>query len=186
MRLLLASLIVTATFVVGAAVAPAAGASRAVHLQNAVDISNSFTIPAGELCSFDVTITISGALDVTLIYNDAGLVIREIDTTPAAIATYSSANGSFNIPQAITGIFTYPGGATVGSTVNWTASGLFGHVPGFIASDAGIDIISNGVVVGFLPGGVPLDAFTDQTTVVSHGNRESSDDIVAAICAALS
>jgi hypothetical protein len=171
------------------AVAATSSAQRAVHLNNVIDISNSFQSPLlSEACGFPVTVTLSGAVDETLIYNDAGLVVRQIENTPAATATFSSPYGSFSFPEALTSVYTYPGGATLGSTANYTSSGLlaFGLVPGFGVSNAGIDIVANAVVVGFTPEGIPIVDFTESTVVISHGNRNSEEEIFAAICAALS
>lgn len=170
------------------AVAATSSAQRAVHLKNVIDISNSFQSPLlSEACGFPVTVTVSGALDETLIYDDAGLVVRQIENTPAGTATFSSSNGSFSFPEAATSVFTYPGGAMVGSTANFHSSGLlrFGLVPGFGVSNAGIDIFANVVVVDFTPEGIPLVDFTDATIVISHGNRNSDEEIFSAICAAL-
>jgi hypothetical protein len=171
------------------AVPATSSAQRAVHLQNAVDISDSFESPLlSGACGFPVTVTVSGALDTTLIYNDAGLVVRQIVNTPAARATFSSPFGSFSFPEAATSVFTYPGGATLGSTANFTSSGLlrFGLVPGFGVSNAGIDIVANAVVVEITPEGIPIVDFTESTVVISHGNRNSDEEIFSAICAALS
>jgi hypothetical protein len=169
-------------------VAAKAGASapRAVHLQNAIDESATFRSDfLSDECGFDVTITISRAIDVTLIYDDAGLVVREIDTTPAGTVTFSSAYGSFGFPSALTGVFTYPGGATLGSTANIRLTGLSGHVPGFTASNAGVELVTNAVVVGFSPEGVPDAEPTDETSFVTHGNSVGGADFVGAVCAAL-
>jgi hypothetical protein len=132
-------------------------------------------------------VTVNGALDETLIYNSAGLVMRQIENTPAATATFSSPYGSFSFPEATTSVYTYPGGATLGSTANFKSSGLlrFGLVPGFGVSNAGIDIVANAVVVGFTPEGIPMVDFTESTVVISHGNRNSDEEIFSAICAAL-
>jgi hypothetical protein len=170
------------------AVTATSSAQRAVHLNNVNDISNSFVSPLlSEACGFPVTVTVTGALDETLIYNDAGLVVRQIENTPAGRATFSSSDGSFSFPEAATGHFTYPGGATLGSTANFTSSGLlrFGLVPGFGVSNAGIDIVANAVVVDFTPEGIPVVEFTEATTVISHGNRNSDEEIFNAICGAL-
>jgi hypothetical protein len=171
------------------AVTATSNAERAVHLQNAIDISTSFESSLlSEACGFPVTVTVSGAVDETLIYNDAGLVVRQIENSPAATATFSSTYGSFSFPEAATSVFTYPGGATLGSTANYTSSGLlaFGLVPGFGVSNAGIDIVANAVVVDFTPEGIPIVDFTESTIVISHGNRNSGEEIFSAICAALS
>jgi hypothetical protein len=182
-------LLIFVTVALGALAVPAASsAQRAVHLQDAVDISASFeSLPLSGACGFPVTVTVSGAVDVTLIYNRAGLVVRHIENTPGATATFSSPYGSFSFPEAVTSVFTYPGGATLGSTANFTSSGLlrFGLVPGFGVSNAGIDIVANSVVVGFSPEGIPMVDFTESTVVISHGNRNSDEEIFTAICAAL-
>lgn len=170
------------------AVAATSSAQRAVHLNNVIDISNTFESPLlSGACGFPVTVTVSGALDETLVYNDAGLVVRQIENTPAGTATFSSSDGSFSFPEAVTSVFTYPGGATLGSTANFTSSGLlrFGLVPGFGVSNAGIDIVANAVVVDFTPEGIPIVDFTDATIVISHGNRNSDEEIFNTICTAL-
>jgi hypothetical protein len=171
------------------AVAATSSAQRAVHLPNAIDISASFQSPLlSEACGFPVTVTLSGAVDETLIFNDAGLVVRQIENSPAATATFSSSFGSFSFPEAATSVYTYPGGAMVGSTANFHSSGLlaFGLVPGFGVSNAGIDIVANAVVVGFTPEGIPIVDFTESTIFISRGNRNSEEEIFSAICAALS
>jgi hypothetical protein len=183
-------LLVFITVVLSALAVPAASSAqrRAVHLQDAIDISASFQSPLlSGACGFPVTVTVSGAVDETLIYNGAGLVVRQIENTPAATATFSSPYGSFSFPEALTSVYTYPGGATLGSTANFTSSGLlrFGLVPGFGVSNAGIDIFANAVVVDFTPEGIPIVDFTESTVVISHGNRNSDEEIFATICAAL-
>ena len=166
--------------------ARASQAERAVHFNDVIDVSETFDAQfLDEQCGFDVTVTLSGSLDVTLFYNDAGLVEREIDTFGGGTTTFSSPYGSFSIPMALTQEFIYPGGATLGSTATVRNHGLFGHVPGFIASDAGLEIIMNAVVVGFSPEGIP-DVDGTGSVFIEHGNRESGEDIVNAICAALS
>jgi hypothetical protein len=51
-----------------------------------------------------------------------------------------------------------------------------------IASDAG-QVIFTGVVFGFEENGSPLLEFGE--ILVEHGNRESGEDVVAAVCGAL-
>ena len=77
-------LLVFVTVALSALAVPAtSSAQRAVHLQDAVDISDSFESPLlSGACGFPVTVTVTGALDVTLIYNRAGLVVRQIETLP--------------------------------------------------------------------------------------------------------
>jgi hypothetical protein len=58
-------------------------------------------------------------------------------------------------------------------------------VPILGVSNAGIDIVANAVVVDFTPEGIPIVDFTESTIVISHGNRDSDEEIFNAICAAL-
>jgi hypothetical protein len=52
-------------------------------------------------------------------------------------------------------------------------------------SNAGIDIVANAIVVDITPEGIPIVDFTESTVVISHGNRNSDEEIFSAICAAL-
>lgn len=184
MRRIILLLAVALLALIGAGAA--SSAPRAVHLQNAIDLSISVTDPVlSEICGFDAMLTVSGAYDVTLIYDDAGLVAREIDTTPAGTLTWSSAYGSISFPMAQTSTATYPGGATIGSTANFTLNGLFTRVPG-VPPEAGIQIVTNAIVVDFTPEGVPLVEATGASTIIDRGIRQEGNALVAAICAALS
>ena len=134
-------------------------------------------------CDFPVFIDFVGELKVTLIRNQDGLVVREIDRFGGgAKITYSSAQGSFSFPQTPS-TWDYGDGAVVGSEVVVSFHGLFGHAPGFIASDAGLFQFL-GVVTGFDEFGIPEFEFVD--VIAERGNREPEEDVVAAICAALS
>jgi hypothetical protein len=114
--------------------------------------------------------------------------VRQIETATAAAATFSSPLRSFNLPEALTSVYTHPGGATVGSTANFTSSGLLWSVlcQGWESPTPGIDIVANPVVVDFTPEGMPIVDFAESTVVISHGNPNSNEDIFPAICAALS
>jgi len=166
----------------------AAGASQAaapVQIKK-IDISDSFTIPAPALCPFDVTLTTSGTANITLWLNDSGQVVREHDTSPGSKITYSANGKSFSFPNSVSADTDYGAGATLGSSATVTLTGMFGHVPGYIASDAG-QLIIDATVVGFGTFNgvqVPLVDFVD--LVSQKGNSHSNDDVTAAICAALS
>ena len=165
--------------------AGASNAQRAVHLKGALPVDFSFQDPflSGQ-CGFDVTVTFDYAADATLIYNDAGLVVREIDTVPTGGFTFSSAYGSLSgKPQNV--IQSYPGGAALGSPANIMTTGMGFVVPGVLPANAGIEIIANAVVVGFTPEGIPLWDITSGTTFLDHGNLASLDEFVDAICTAL-
>jgi hypothetical protein len=179
-------LVVVLALVVAGAAASASQAAAPVQLKH-LDISDSFTIPAGDLCAFDVTVTISGTADVTLWLNDSGLVVREHDTTPGSKITYSGNGNSFSFPNATSLETDYGSGATLGGSATLMISGMFGHVPGFIASDAGQVIVVDATVVGFAPvDGAEIPLTAGGVVQVQHGIFHPGDAVVAAICGALS
>lgn len=137
---------------------------------------------ASEACGFDVTVHIEGTLLVTLILDQEGDIVREIDRFQGGTVTYSSATGSFSFPTQ-TVIFDYGEGAEIGSEATIKIVGLFGHAPGFIPSDAGL-LILTAEVTGFDEFGIP--GVDPQDVLVQHGNFESEERILGAICAALS
>ena len=160
-------------------------ASAARTQQVTFDINDSFTDEfLSDHCGFEVVFSISGHLNATVRYNDAGLVVSEIDRQPNTTITYSSPDTgrSFSFPNAQPSHWDYGAGATLGSAVTVKFTGLGGHVPGVIASDAGQTVVI-GVVDGFSPEGVPFVNITDQV-LVEHGNREG-DAGADAVCAAL-
>ena len=167
----------------GVLVAPA-HAQQARHVRVVVD--DTFPDPfLTEACGTPVEISVEGTLNVTLVYNQEGLLVKEIDPSGGGTVTYSApeTGNSFSFPFQ-TAIFDYGAGAEVGSTVTAKFVGLFGHATGFIASDAG-QLIFTGVVTGFDDNGIPLIDEENAELVVQHGNFESGEDIEAAICAAL-
>jgi hypothetical protein len=109
-------------------------------------------------------------------------------TPPPARRSRISANGnSFSFPNALVIRTDYGSGATLGGPATGTITGLFGHVPGVISSDAGQQVIVNGTVIAFdsIEGvQVPITEAGEVTT--QHGQFQSGDAIVAAICGALS
>jgi hypothetical protein len=163
------------------AAAPAA-AAQARHLT--IEIHESF--PSDYLsgaCSTDVVVSFDATLNVTLVYNQAGLLVREIDPSGGGTVTFAAplTGNSFSFPFQ-PAIIDYGAGAMLGSTFTMKLVGLFGHVPGRVASDAG-QLIVSGVVEGFEENGSPLLETTD--FVLQHGNRESGEDVTTAICSAL-
>jgi hypothetical protein len=163
-------------------VAAPTGAGQARRL--AIEIHESF--PSAFLsnaCKTDVVVSFDASLNVTLVYNQAGLLVNEIDPSGGGRVTYSAplTGNSFSFPFQTT-IIDYGAGAMVGSTFTMKLVGLFGHVPGLVPSDAG-QLIVSGVVEGIDENGSPQLEITD--FVREHGNREGGDDVTAAICTAL-
>ena len=163
----------------GAGATTAAPRAEQIHIAiNDVFVDDFFS----EACGFEVTISVVGDLQVTLIRNEEGLIVREIDRIGGARVTFSSANGSFSFPTAPSQ-WDYGSGAVIGSQVVVSFAGLQGHVPGVISSDAGLVRLS-GTVEGFDEFGIPLVEFNEVIKDVGHSNGQ--EETVAAICDRLS
>lgn len=163
-----------------------AGADTSRHVRYVFALSDVFPAPyTSEVCGFEVIGTIDGRVNVSLVYDSKGLVAREVDTTAASTVTFSapSTGASFSFPNALVYHFDYGSGAAIGSPVQIRITGLSGHLPSLIPSDAGSDVFLNGVVVGF-DEHVPVVEFGEATA--SHGNREDIERITSSICTALS
>jgi hypothetical protein len=164
----------------------AAGTSvgaQARHL--AIHIDETFHSDfLSEECGVDVFIDLDADLNVTLVYNQSGLLVREIDPSGGGTFTYYSPDTgkSFSFPFQ-PAMLDYGSGAMVGSAVIVTQRGLFGHVPGFVPSDAGLFRFL-GSVTGFEENGSPLIDFVE-VIPPEHGNRVDGEQVVAGICAAL-
>jgi hypothetical protein len=161
------------------AIAGPVAAQRAVHLTG---IPIGFSVVdegLSDACGYEVTFTLSGTASVTLLYNDAGLVIREVDTEPQGRNTFSGNGNSFSYPNKGVAVTSYPDGATIGAPAQVIFTGFFGKLPGSIPN-AGPDMIL-GHVVEFSAEGIPLVEFDE--LLASHGPRPT--DFVEALCAAL-
>jgi hypothetical protein len=181
-------MLLLATALVALVGAQASNAERVVHVNDFYDFSSfSFELPD---CGTTVTTTISGAWDVTLIYNDEGLLVKMIADTPAASVTYSSPYGSFGYPVASTSIFTFPEGATPGAPASATYSGLFLRVPG-LQPNAGTFVFDNLILSDESGGfseetGFPYLQQTLESTVTFHGVAGvTGENFYEAFCAAL-
>jgi hypothetical protein len=157
-------------------------AARAEQIHIAIDdhFQSEFL---SEQCGFDVVIDVVADLQVTLVYNSSGLVVQEIDRAGGGTITFASPDTgkSFSFPFQPSQ-WDYGSGAVVGSPVTVSFTGLFGHVPGLLSSDAGLFRFL-GVVEGFDEFGIPEVEFVD--VIADRGNRGSGEEINAAICAAL-
>ena len=164
------------------ALAGPAEAQSARHIKNFVDIT-SLDAEYTRLCGTPVYMSVQGSLNVIFVYNQEGLLVKRIFTPGGLKVTYSApeTGNSFSYSWN-TGHFDFGDGAQVGSTVTARFAGLFGHVPGYLAGDAG-QIVLTGVVIGFDAFGTPIVDF-DESVVVERGHREGAA-IDAAVCAAL-
>ena len=164
--------------------AGAATAARAEQIHISVD--DTFVSAFwSQQCGFTVTINVTADLQVTLVRNEEGLVVREIDRFGGGRVTFSSDNGSFSFPTSPS-VWDYGSGAVIGSSVVVLFPGLEGHVPGLVASDAGLVRLEGAVVTGLDEFGIPQVDFANAELVIDAGNREDLASIRAAICGALS
>lgn len=169
-----------------AAGVPALGlAAQAQHVN--INIDETFQSDfLSEACGVPVFIDVVADLNVTLVYNKSGLIVREIDSSGGGTVTYRSPDTgkSFSYPYFAVQL-DYGSGAVVGSDVILSFTGVFGRVTGFIPPNAGL-FRFKGVVTGFDEFEGVLVPFTDFVEVIAdRGNREDGDAVGAAICAAL-
>jgi hypothetical protein len=165
----------------GLLVAAPADAQQARHVT--INIDESFTDPFwSETCGTTVVISVEATLNVTLLYNEEGLIVKEIDPSGGATWTFSApaTGNSFSWPFNAA-VIDYGAGARVGSIFTAKFVGLFGHIPG-LASDAG-QLVVTGVVFGFDEFGLPLLDFREVVAVIGH--RSTDEEIAAAVCGAL-
>ena len=108
------------------------GVMAPAHVQQArhvrVVVDDTFTDPfLSDACGTPVEISVDGTLNVTLVYNQEGLLVKEIDPSGGGPVTYSApeTGNSFSFPFQ-TAISDYGAGAEVGSTVTAKFVGLFG------------------------------------------------------------
>jgi hypothetical protein len=136
-----------------------------------------------EQCGFDVFIDVVADLQVTLVYNKSGLIVREIDRAGGGTVAFRSPDTgkSFSFPFQPSQ-WDYDAGAVVGSSVTVSFTGVFGHIPGVIPSDAGLFRFL-GVVEGFDEFGIPEVGFVE--VIADRGNRESLERLTDAICGTL-
>ena len=158
------------------------GAAQAQHVR--IDIDESFEDGfLTDVCGTPVITSIEASLNVTVVRNRAGLIVREIDPSGGGTITELApeTGGSFSFPFN-TYVIDYGDGAAVGSAFTIRLVGLGGHVPGYVASDAG-QVLFTGFVSGFDEFGLPTLEFTD--VLIDVGNRVDGDAVLAAICAVL-
>src|SRR5215211_681623 len=165
----------------GAEAGAAGPRAEQVHIAiNDVFVNEFFS----DACGFEVTVSLVGDLQVTLIRNQEGLVVREIDRLGGAKVTFSSENGSFSFIAAPSQ-WDYGSGAVVGSTAIVSFPGLEGHAPGFIDSDAGLFRVT-ATVDGFDEFGIPTVDFDSGEILLDAGNRNTEEEVASAVCSALS
>lgn len=134
-------------------------------------------------CGFDVFDAFAGTADATLFSDQAGTVIREIDTFPTFTSSITAPSTGKSIVSRAPAVLTtdYTGGAAVGTPAIATVTGLqFMLQPGVMF--AGRQVF-DAVVVGHGPGVIPNINFT---SLISQSGNFFSGDTTPLICAALS
>ena len=166
--------------------APTAAPARAPE-HYTFDASFSFTHPyLSQRCGTQVIWSKTGTDRATIWRNDAGLVIRELDYSPASKITISAPllGTSFTAVRSTLSTWDYGAGAELGSPVTITQHGLLGGVPGQMPAEAGTTTITT-TVTGFTPEGVPIANPHEGTVVRQTGNPVDPDLEAAAVCAEL-
>ena len=134
-----------------------------------------------ELCNVEVQFFNNATFKAQLFFNDAGLVVREIDTYKrGSKAGWSTASRRIEWPDGAKVTMEYPNGAAVGSAAKVTGVGLTAKVPG-IPADAGTSEWAGHVVT--FQGRVPIVAFDRLVKVSGHSSIPQAFE--AAVCAAL-
>jgi hypothetical protein len=176
---LLASLVALLALGGGMLAAAPAWATPPTHFQ--IPLNDSFRNDRiSAACGFDVFVVTTGNLDVTLLYDQGGALIREIDTFPAFSYFLSapSTGGSIRSSSPAVVHTGYTGGGAPGTTAVVTWTGLqFMVQHGVIRTgrqvfDAVVDA-----------DGIP--EYTDDDLISQSGNFFPGDD-VPFLCAALS
>jgi hypothetical protein len=139
--------------------------------------------PFSDACGFDVFDVVAGNIDVTLLYDQSGTLIREIDTFPAFTFSFTAPSSGKSIVSGspVVVIVDYTGGGAVGTPAVARFTGLqFMLQPGVMFTGRQV---FDAVVVGHSPEGIP-DVLV--TSLISQNGNFFSGDVVPLVCAALS
>jgi hypothetical protein len=134
-------------------------------------------------CGFDVFDVFAGNADVTLLYDQSGTLIREIDTFPTGTFSFTAPSTGKSIgsraPEVL--ITDYTGGGAVGTPAVASVTGLQLMLqPGVMFTGRQV---ADAVVVDHSPEGIPIIMFTN---LISQSGNFFSGDTTPLVCAALS
>jgi len=139
--------------------------------------------PLSAACGFDVFDVIAANIDVTLLYDQSGTLIREIDTFPTTTFSFAapSTGKSIGSRSPAAGHADYTGGGAVGTPAIVSVTGLQVMLaPGVMFTGRQV---FDAVVVDHTPEGIPITMFT---SLISQSGNFFSGDIAPLVCAALS
>lgn len=179
--LLRAALVIVAATLSGT---PMSAAHAAAPMRVSYPVDVSYPIPElSAVCGFDVTFSMTGTFAGVIFHDSAGDIVRELDTQPGTMITWSSptTGRSFTYPFSTVFHVTYPDGVKPGDRVIASVSGFSDKTPG-ISADAGHTILTGGTVL-FVEDGVPYANYGEPTSF--RGRSNEPDAVDAAICASL-
>jgi hypothetical protein len=139
--------------------------------------------PLSAACGFDVFDVGAGNIDVTLLYDQSGTLIREIDTFPAFTFSFAAPSTGKSIGSRAPAVLItdYTGGGAVGTPAVGRVTGLQLMLqPGVML--AGRQVF-DAVVVDHSPEGIPIIMATN---LISQSGNFFSGDTAPLVCAALS
>jgi len=139
--------------------------------------------PLSDACGFDVFDVVAANISVTLLYDQSGTLIREIDTGPTFTSSFTApSTGKSIVSRAPAVLITdYAGGGALGTAAVGTATGLqLMLAPGVMFTGRQV---FDAVVVDHSPEGIPIIALTN---MISQSGNFFSGDTAPLVCAALS
>jgi len=134
-------------------------------------------------CGFDVFDGFAGNINVTLLYDQSGTLIREIDTGPTFTSSFTAPSTGKSIVSRLPAVLIadYTGGGAVGTPAVASVTGLqFMLPPGVMFTGRQV---FDAVVMSVSPEGIPGIEFTN---LISQSGNFFSGDTAPLICAALS
>jgi len=135
---------------------------------------------ATRLCHFEVWVHVEGDFHFTLFYDNAGNIVREVDTFPSfRVTVYAPSTGkSYTSARPAVLHTTYTDGASIGSAAIAAEVGLFEKIDGIAM--VGGRFVYEAVVVDYDDAGVPLIRFVSE---ISTSGPQAN--IPVARCAAM-
>ena len=172
---LLVSLVALLALGGGALAATPAWATPPQHFHQQFNLS----VPRPDLsaaCGFDVFIVSRGNANVTLLYDQSGTLVREIDTFPTFTISFTAPSTGKSIGSRAPAVLItdYTGGGAVGTPAVARLTGLqFMLQPGVMF--AGRQVFE-GVVGGHTPEGIPI---VDDATLTLISQRATSSPMTS-------
>jgi hypothetical protein len=173
MRIRLVAAVITSSFILTAA------AMATPPVRERFPADGEFQLDRiSDACGFPVTVAIEGTFSVTVFLDRDGATIREIDTQPGTLITYSTAAGEISVPFSGVLHTTYPEGAVLGAPAELVLTGNSGPFGNLVPTGSGRAVFAG--YVAETDGPFARTRFTELTR--SSGNFTTQID---RICDAL-